>query len=283
MENISKQRLADDLATLGIERSDKVLVRADLGKIGRMSPKPKQMLIEALLEVVGEEGAVIGLLFTKTELRFQRNRANPFTKEELPVTGSLAKGFLTYPGAFRSSHPTNSFGAVGEFREALDKHNADSHCFAPIRNLIDEGGKMLLVGCADSSPGFSTVHLAQFELGYSTKNLLSLVMGRYYTSADGEEPRWFKKRDIPGCSMGFHKFYPLYEDRGILSKGSVGNAESLLVNAADAYSVEKEALKNNPKFALCDRDDCVSCRMLVTYKFPDVVRFVSAKLRGGKA
>ncbi len=279
MNNLSPEQIVSDLRELGLGPTDKVLVRADMGKIGRMKPNPKRMLIDALLEVVGNEGAIIGLSFTKTQTLFRRSKAWPFTKDEQPITGAFAKQLLAYPGAYRSSHPTNSFVAIGNFREAIENHSSRKHCFEPMSHLIDQNGKMLLIGCTYSGPGFSTVHLAQHALGYSTKNFISNLIGRYHWDENSGALSWYSKKDIPGCSMGFAKFYPYYEEARILKKGKIGNAEAFLVDASSAYKIEHAILKQNPKFALCDRDECESCRLFVTLKLLEPVRYAKSRLK----
>lgn len=274
MKAFDQEHIAADIKRLGIGEGDKVLVRAALRAVGRVAPDPRRTVLDALVSAVGDEGAIIGLTFTKSRNLFRRDSDHPFTEAEAPITGAFAKQMLAYPGAFRSRHPTNSFVAIGAFREALERHDENADCFSPMTDLIDQNGKMLLIGCIDASPGFSTVHLAQHELGYSGRTMLSGVTGRYYRDPESSELKWFSKKDVPGCSMGFRKFYPAYESADVLRKGKIGNADCYMISAEKAFEIEREILARDANFALCEQDHCLSCRLLVTHKWPEPIRFL---------
>ncbi len=60
----SLEKLKSDLEKLGIIKGDTLLVRADLGAIGKLETKKREDYINFMLEAVGEEGTIIGLSFT---------------------------------------------------------------------------------------------------------------------------------------------------------------------------------------------------------------------------
>jgi aminoglycoside N3'-acetyltransferase len=165
------------------------------------------------------------------------------------------------PAAARSEHPTNSFVALGPLAEDIaGDHDETSTAFHPMRALIRHRGKMLLVGCMHTSPGFSTVHLAQEDLGLATRSVLSGLIGaHYYDHKRFGERRWFARADVPGCSMGFGKAYPQYEKAGLLAVGNVLAARSALIDAAAAYRVERAMLERDPTSLLCDEPACTFC------------------------
>jgi aminoglycoside N3'-acetyltransferase len=232
-------------------------------------------LIEALLEVVGENGTILGLSHTEPA---RRPVATTFTRDTPPVTGGFVAAMLEWKGAYRSSHPTNSMVAIGRDAESLlVDHDETSTCFAPMRGLIDRDATMLLIGCIQSSPGFSTVHLVYEDLGLATKSLMSGLEGAYYEK-NGER-RWFSKRDVPGCSMGFGRLYPLYRERDAMSSANVGDAPSLLIGCRDAYEIERAAIGRDPRIALCDNPDCLSCRGTKFFNLSDMVPFYSKRPR----
>jgi aminoglycoside 3-N-acetyltransferase len=109
------------------------------------------------------------------------------------------------------------------------------------------------------------------DLGLATKSLVGGVDGAYY-ERDGER-RWFSKRDVPGCSMGFGHLYPLYRECGVMSSGHVGDAASLLVACRDAYEIERAAIEDDPKISLCDDPDCISCRGTKLFNLSDMFPF----------
>lgn len=73
---------------------------------------------------------------------------------------------LSHPKAFRSKHPTNSYVAIGKNAKYIfGNHDENSGSYEPIRKIVELEGKMILIGCVESSPGFTTTHLAEVDLG----------------------------------------------------------------------------------------------------------------------
>lgn len=273
----TRDGLAGDLRNLGLGAGDVALVRVAMKAIGRPAEgRPTDVLISALLDVVGDDGTILGLAHTEAVER--RDRSAVFRRDTPCITGGFAAAMLEWKGAYRSRHPTNSMVGIGRQAESLlEDHGPNSTCFGPMRKLIDADAKMILIGCVESSPGFSTVHLVYEEVGLAHKCLLSGLYGSYYEH-DGEV-RWFSKRDVPGCSMGFGNFYPLYRERGVLAAGTVGDAESMLIRCRDAYEVEFDAVSVNPRISLCDQRDCFSCRGTKLFNISDMPRFYAAHPR----
>jgi aminoglycoside N3'-acetyltransferase len=255
----TKKDISNSLRNLGLARGDVVLVRAALRSLGALEGKAGLVLIEGLLDVVGEHGGILGLSYTKAYPFFRRNKNHVFRKDTPCITGGFAAAMLGWENAYRSRHPTNSMVAIGaKAEEILKEHNEDSTCCGPMQKLVDIDGKMILVGCIDSGPGFSTVHLVYENLNLANRSLVSGLFGSYYEK-DGKI-LWFSKKDVPGCSMGFGKFYPYYRERGVLRSGDIGDAKSLLIGAKDAYEIEYERVKEDPRISLCDNPKCFSCR-----------------------
>ncbi len=247
-----------------------MLARSALKSLGKVDGNAAQLLIEALLSVVGETGTVLGLSHSAISTRLAR--WNVFHRNAPCTTGGLASALLSWPGALRSKHPTNSMVAIGRDAEVLLRgHDETATCFGPIRKLIDANGKMMLVGCVESSPGFSTVHYAYEELGLAEKSIQRGLRGAYY-ERDGRT-YWFAREDVPGCSMGFSNFYPLYRERGVLVCGKVGDADSMLVRAQDAYPIELSEIRRDPRISLCQNPGCFSCRGTKLFNTQDMFRF----------
>ena len=61
MTPISTLSIVEDLRAMGVQQADTLVIRADLGAIGRIKRKD---LLEGLLEAVGIEGTVLALAFT---------------------------------------------------------------------------------------------------------------------------------------------------------------------------------------------------------------------------
>lgn len=252
------ENLKNDLNNLGIQKGDTVLIRADLATIGKLASKNRQDYINFMLEAVGEEGTIVGLSFTDGFF-IKKNKNIIFDGTNKAYTGAFANEMLKHPQSIRSSHPTNSYVAIGKnAKYILDGHDENSGAYEPIRKIVELGGKMVLIGCVKSSPGFTTTHLAEVDLGLHKRIIFPSLNMVYYKKDN--EIKLFKRKDVGSCSSTFYRFYGYYVREGLLIQGYVGNAYSVLIDAKKAYDLDFEILKNNPKITICDRQNCMLCR-----------------------
>jgi aminoglycoside N3'-acetyltransferase len=269
---LTRETLRRDIEALGVAKGDVVLVRANVGAIGRVRGGLGESLRGALQDAVGETGTLVSLAFTRTFPLLRLDRGYVFDEDTPTTSGALPKLLLETPGRVRSRHPTNSFVAIGaRAAELLAGHDERSSSFQPMERLVALGGKQLVIGCVDDSPGFTTVHLAQHRLGLSTRSLLRNRVGVLY-ARDGET-RLFRRPDIGGCSMGFAKLYADYENAGLLRKGRVGRAPSIAIDAAPALALEEDRLRRDPRAVFCDRPLCTFCRGTWWFNKRDMVLF----------
>jgi len=92
---------------------------------------------------------------------------------------------------------------------------------------MDLNGKVVLVGCVSDSPGFTTAHLAEVDLGLHKRVIMPrLNVAKYYD--ENGQLKIFMRNDPGLCSNSFWKFYSYYVKRGVLNTGMVGNAYSIL-------------------------------------------------------
>ena len=79
----SVENLKNDLNKMGVKKGDVLLVRANLGSIGKLNTKKREDYINFLLKAVGESGTIVGLSFTtgfflkKIKILFLTGRINP--------------------------------------------------------------------------------------------------------------------------------------------------------------------------------------------------------------
>jgi len=256
--------IADGLRALGLKAGDHVLARASLRRLGGPRATRAEALIAAILDVVGPEGTLAALAFHPMVPFPGWRKLAPVDATTRPSSGWLAAALAARPDARRSAHPACGWAAVGAGAERLVAgHDAEAACFHPIAALLDMDGVLINVGNVADSPGFSTVHHVQAQLGLSTRNLLAGRMG--LRTPDGI----FVCRDFPGCSKGFGKFYGAYVAAGILRAGMVGDAYSILARARDLVAVERPLIEADPRYPLCDHPLCQHCRGLVTYNKRD--------------
>jgi aminoglycoside N3'-acetyltransferase len=263
--------LQADLMKLGLGRGDAVMIRADLGAVGRVDRKS---FVQALLNVVGEDGTIITLAFTTSAYAWKLSSVPPFTAQTPSYAGALPNSMLRHAESYRSMHPQCSYVAIGKHARYLTSdHGPESGAYEPVRKIIGLKGKMILVGCVQSSPGFTTVHLAEVDLGLTNRVIAPWLVRSRYVDSDGSI-KVFKRRDMGLCSKSFWKFYAHYVRSEVLSAGFVGRAYSICADAEQCYTIEKSILEKNPKFNICDSPDCVNCNLLRwdrIYRWPSFV------------
>lgn len=272
----SIEKLKNDLKNLGIQKGDTLLVRANLGAIGKLATKKREDYINFLIEVVGKEGTIVGLSFTNSFF-LRKNKNIVFDGYNKSNTGAFANTMIKHPKVIRSNHPTNSYVAIGKNAEyILKNHDENSGAYEPIRKIIELNGKMILIGCVETSPGFTTTHLAEVDLGLHKRIILPTLSQAYYKK--NGEIKLFKRNDIGSCSSTFYKFYGYYVKKELLQQGYIGNAYSVLINAKEAYKLDYEILKHNPKITICNNPVCMLCRARRWDNLIDMPPYVYRKL-----
>lgn len=259
MTKFTYEQLKSDFQRLGVESGDTVLVRASLGAVGRLDGGA-DAFIDALLESVGAEGTIVSLAFTGGSFWRKPRKEDAFNLSKKSYAGALPNAMIEREGAYRSRHPMCSFVAIGKNAENVTKdHDEHSPAYEPVRNIVELGGKCILVGCVKNSPGFTTTHLAEADLGYlDSLPVLPWLRSVYYEAVDGDL-KLFRRKDPGLCSNSFYKFYALYVRESVLSTGFVGKAYSILVPAKNCYEIDLETLRKDRKFNICDSKDCWTC------------------------
>jgi aminoglycoside 3-N-acetyltransferase len=265
--------LKKSLETLGIERGDVVLLKADLSEIGLVAGSPKasrDMVFNVLWDVLG--GPAEGTLITSsfTEIFFNWQKSDYVFEASTPSKsgGAITKYFLQHPGVFRSKHPTNSFVAVGKHAPFLTEgHDETSHQYDPVGKVIELNGKALSLGTVAAPPDFMTGHYAQQEAGLTARTILKYLTGVKYKK--GNEVKTFKVSEAGGCSRGHYLVYAHYVTSKKLRTAYFGKAYSISMPAKDAFEISLDLQRRNPRSFLCNDPACFSCRATWFWNWQD--------------
>ncbi len=153
-----------DLAALGLEAGDVVMVHSSLGKIGWTIGGPVTV-IRALLEIVGPEGTLVmpaesPQVSDPSAWSDGRVKSEWYEsiREHLPVfdplttptsMGAVPEAFRTFPGTLRSNHPLVSVCANGRYASDITCEHALEFCEGrgtPFEQLYVLNSKTLLLG-----------------------------------------------------------------------------------------------------------------------------------------
>ncbi len=256
-ESIGFDRMVWDLTTLGLKRGDLVNVKASLKSIGFVEGGIKTLL-DALLEVVGEEGTIVTESFVRTYRSKREAKKNIVTQSTPSYAGALANEILNRPNVFRSTHPVQKFAAIGAQAESLmKKHTPDSRPYDVLREMIFSGGKNIRIGGLDKVVGVGTTHVAVDYLKLQQKREASYIYFYKNSSLQCFKPDW-----VNGCQILFNNLIELFEKKNaIISKGKVGNADAMLTEMKQTYDIEIDLLKNSLDSFRCNNPSCILCNI----------------------
>ncbi|HVJ94123.1 MAG TPA: AAC(3) family N-acetyltransferase [Labilithrix sp.] len=243
--------LTADLARLGIEPGDTVMVHASLRAIGPVAARAAGVVM-ALERAVGEAGTLLMTLGARDDWAWVNERPEserpalladtvPFDAAVTPAEpeiGVLAEVFRTLPGTVVSDHPEGRFGARGRRAKELVSDvpwNDYLGPGSPLERLVNVGGKVLRLG-ADIDT-VTLLHYAEYLADLPAKRRVRRL--RRLVSPNGPIVRTieclddahgivdYEGSDYFGVLLSAY----LAEDRA--RYGMVGNARSELIDAAD--------------------------------------------------
>ena len=187
MKPVMKNEIIDALRVVGLTAGDAVMVHTSLSNIGYVCGGA-QTIIEALIDVVGEEGTIIiptqswknldpetGVHWDVDEQYWDLIRQHwpAYDKNITPTNtmGAVAEMFRKWPGAVRSDHPARSVAAWGKHAKYLTAKHDLCDIFgdeSPVGKLYKLDGKVLLLG-VDYDKNTS-IHLADVRAEYKSKH-----------------------------------------------------------------------------------------------------------------
>jgi aminoglycoside N3'-acetyltransferase len=253
---ITRDEIAHDLAQLGVEPGDCLIVHASLSSLGWVEGGARA-LVDALRDAVFPRGTI----------------AVPTHKRPGDVydvlktgchTGAIPDTLRRQPDALRSLHPTHSVAAIGyHARYVIDGHRLGTALGvdSPFDRMSRLGGRIVLLGVGHRAD--SMVHVAEarypvpyldvpFSDGYAQKTIRIVAPGETEFVVKGI-------KECPGCSANFGTLDEPMTRTGRQVIGHVGEAECRLMLAEDLIRTVHELLDDDLGALLCDREQCPVC------------------------
>lgn len=185
---VLKKDIINSLKKCGVIEGQSIIVHTSLSRLGFVCGGA-QVVIEALLECVGENGTIMmptqswknldpeyGVHWEEPKEWWQLIRDNwpAYDKDITPTNkmGAVAEMFRKWPGVLRSNHPVRSVAAYGKNAEYLVSNHNLSNIFgeeSPLAKLYKLDGHVLLLG-VDYDKNTS-IHLADVRANYPSKHM----------------------------------------------------------------------------------------------------------------
>ena len=265
--SVSKDDLVADLRRIGVTDGDDLAVALSLKSIGHVQGGADGF-IDVLLEAVGPEGTIMMNTHTPffhiSQIESGSLMASDpkyiFDHRSTPTwTGIVPETFRKREGALRSRHPICSVTAIGARAGYLTSgHDESSRPYLPYSRLAEVGGKVLYIGLKDRMVAIR--HEAQYLAGLM--NVVPLEVAVRYIDPEGGDVLLFKARNVYACVKNLGVLVPALREKGLLTEGKIGAADSILVSAEDALFSMAELLKEDPTLTLCEDVSCIWCREL---------------------
>jgi aminoglycoside 3-N-acetyltransferase len=244
---LMQKDIVDDLKRLGLERGAVVEVHSSLSSLGFVEDGAPTV-IKALMEVVGEEGAIVMSAYLVTP-------PLPLTEEE-KARGIVAKVRFLDEGAdcktgmgiiadTFSKWPNTCMGK-GEHRVCAWGHNAKRHSQG-YDYLLSIDGWVLLIGV--DIHRCSSMHIAEDKVELPKEILeerlqLPEEIQRQYPNTDWYVEYNDPRKPLPEDAWG--KVQIEAERRGLITRGRIGQAECLLFKGKPVVDIYEEFLRTAP-------------------------------------
>lgn len=234
---LNKETLINQIKGLGILAGDTILVHSSLSKIGYIENGP-QTLIEAFIEVIGEQGNLLMPTSPNGEYQFDFIQKKPvFDVRNTPSkTGAITETFRKMEGVVRSIHPTEPVAAYGPQAKWLTEGHFNELTpytdKSPFYRVSELGGKLVYIGVTLDNAG-TNLHTLEDAVDFKYPIYSDEIFNVEVIDYEGKKhtvktkvhnPEFSKKRQ---CD----KLIPGFEKAGILSKGKVGEAAVLVFDA----------------------------------------------------
>lgn len=237
-------QLVDNFRALGVETGDTLLVHSSYKSLGGVDGGP-QTVIDALLEVLGEDGTLVMPTFN-----FDFCKGEPWDVRETPSQmGYMTNLVRQDPRAKRVFHPIYSFAVIGKYAEAFGalrykSSYAKNSAFGKLREL---DGKIMVVGLSYNDSMTFFHHVEEMEgVDYRyLKDFTGMV-----TDADGntvEDTYQMLVRDIDkGVHTMVDPMGKLMEEAGVIQSRTIGEADVKLMKANEVYEFTAREMKRDP-------------------------------------
>ncbi len=241
--NVTYDMLIEGFKNIGLNKGDSVMAHSSLKAFGYVEGGA-DTIIDALIEVIGEQGTIIMPTFT---LSFMNAQAPVFDVKNSPSeVGKITEIFRTRNNVYRSKHITHSvaiWGKDAKYIASLPSGTAwgdDS----PFKWLLDKDGYILMLGTDYKT--CTLIHKAEEDLQVPYRYMKTYPSSKIIledgTIIDNTTKGYFLKQ---GVSSDWSELIKQLEAANITRQVQIGQATVKLAKARDIYNETLKFLKKD--------------------------------------
>ena len=237
-------QLVENFRALGVDSGDTLLVHSSYKSFGGVDGGP-QTVIDALLNVLGEEGTLVMPTFN-----FDFCKGEPWDVRETPSQmGFMTNLVRTDSRAKRVFHPIYSFAVIGKYAEDFGvlrykSSYAKNSAFGKLREL---DGKIMVVGLSYNDSMTFFHHVEEME-GVDYRYLKDFT--GQITDWEGNTTEETYQMLVRDLEMGVHTMVDpmgkLMEEAGVIQSRTIGEADVKLMKANEVYEFTAREMKRDP-------------------------------------
>ena len=268
---INKEMIVEALKQVGIQKGDVLLVHSGLSYVGHIDGGA-ETVIDALAEVVGEEGTVMMPTFTRPYVAFEGsvNKSKiyrPWCKEFFDNinTGAVPKTLLYRPGIYRSAHATHSWAGFGKMAEyCLSAHTClepPASENSPMAKALELGGKVLFFGSDIHTNTF--LHYLEDKSGapYLENAIVKIKDEKGFYHTEVIRNHLPGHRSFYGLDCRNGKFYRTAFAKGLkVEAAELGMSRVQVMDLEQLDAIGMEMFREDPLATLCDSPTCRFCK-----------------------
>jgi aminoglycoside 3-N-acetyltransferase len=241
---ISLENLVGGFRSLGVDSGDTLLVHSSYKSFGGVDGGP-QTVIDALLEVLGEEGTLLMPTFN-----FDFCKGADWDVRETPSQmGFMTNLVRTDPRAKRVFHPIYSFAVIGKYAEDFGnlRYKSSYAKISAFGKLRELDGKIMVVGLSYNDSMTFFHHIEEME-GVDYRYLKDFT--GQITDWDGNTTEDTYQMLVRDIDMGVHTMVDpmgkLMEEAGVIQSRQIGEADVKLMKANEVYEFTVREMKRDP-------------------------------------
>jgi len=255
--------MLEGLRRIGVLRGDFVVIHSSFKSLGLSDGTPSDV-VRTLLDAVGTEGRLMAPTFTYSYSGIWN--VQPYNRETTPGrnNGIITETLRKYPGSIRSGHPTYSVAAIGKHASEVTSGKENASALGAGSSYDDAhrlGARILLLGVGNNRN--SMLHYAEVAAGLPYNDIpFREFWGRAaLVEREGGAVEVPLREEFPGCSLNFGIADRYLEEAGVLKRGRICSAESMLMDARDMVDVVVARLSESPAWLLCESFVCEPCAL----------------------